>query len=415
MNTVRLKLQPVTAKVNGRTLVGGLTVSLASLGKGTSLVTTTAQPALIEILEMPARGDSSQSTRVLFSMAGTVVDSSGVAVFTWNGTAVTAMFTLDASDFTLEMAFDGANFKGMSLATLVLPWEAATEGFTMELGARVTVGGTVESQSVAGATGDILDVGMTHLKVPDDGDPTSTDTSTCIGVGTVYPTRNDFLKTGERIPFKGMTLNVFLEDAIGQRVTNIVANSYTLAAFSSALATIMTDAGFTAPNVTEFTFTGTPITPAALALWKSDATTRIAGKGTAIPYFDFWVFLGSGAPLKMGDAGLSEGKTGWSVTAATKTLATPTFVFLRSGLPYTTTLSGIAASDVPSSLATVVAHEIGHGLGLLHGLKFNVSSGGSYAQASRIGTMTKVVNSGSHAFPQLYGPVHKAALKTFYL
>lgn len=137
-------------------------------------------------------------------------------------------------------------------------------------------------------------------------------------------------------------LSVFIEDTIGQKANALVPHSYTLAAFAASLGAIMADAGFGTPNVTEFTFSSptaaSPLTPAAVALWKSDPT-GVVGKGSAI----------------------------------------------------------------------------GHGLGLRHALRFDVSSG-QYTRATRIGTMTFVfTDSTGHAQAQRFGPVHKDVLKKFFL
>ncbi|MGD0526774.1 MAG: hypothetical protein ABSE49_16630 [Polyangiaceae bacterium] len=411
MNRVLVKLAPTKKQMTGFSAVGAVTVSLSATGKGTSAVTTTSQSALFELVEIPKPGDATQTERVLYSIAGNIVDNgSGVPVFDGGATTPTTMFSLSQSDFSISLTLDSTNFTVFPVSNLVLPWESSAEGFTQEVRARLTIAGTVESTT---AQNDTLDLTMKHIAVPDDGTNTQ-DTSDCFGISTVYPTKNDFLKPTDKLKFPG-TMTIMLEDAVGQALNAITPGSYTLAALTTVLGTIMTDAGLGTPTITEFNRT---TTAAAAAMWSvvSGQVVATGGAGVTLPFFTYWVFAdSSNMPQTAGEFGNSEGiSPPVNVAAATKLVMSPIILFTRSTAPFNSTISATQASDVPNALATMLAHEIGHSLGLRHGLNFDVNAG-TYSIAGQIGAMTGLTINGARANAQLYGPVHKDVIKKLYL
>lgn len=421
MNKVRVALQPTKKAMTGYTPVGGVTIQLTANGPPRSAVTTSPQAAKLELIEIPGAGDATKTSRVLLSVDGTIVDKSGKPFFDSGRNQPTTAFNLSSSDFAIDMAFDPDNFNVLTNPVLVLPWESSAENFNMEVRARLSITGTVEADV---GQNDTLDLRMEHKAVPDDGTNTQ-DTSDCIGIGTVYPTKHDFMKPGQRIPFAGKMMRVFVDDRLLPAVNKAAPGSLNLAQFSTSLSTIMVDAGFTAPTVTQFTVGD----PAASAVWTrlsgqvvakgvTDRTAISPPDGVSIPFFDFWVFADTTGSPTSGEGGDSEtlnpnGQV--NIAAGTKRVITPIIIFVRQSTPFAKSLSTTVASDVPNAVATIIAHEIGHGLGLRHGLRFDIGAG-TYKVASQIGTMTgQFSNSTGHAQAQLFGPVHKDLLKKFYL
>jgi hypothetical protein len=290
----------------------------------------------------------------------------------------------------------------------------------MEVRAKLTIDGTVEADL---KYNDVLDLTMNHKNVPDDGTDT-TKPSECIGITTVYPTKTDWLSGNQRIAFAGKTVRFFVEDKIGSKVNSIKANAYTLQALTASLTTIMTDAGFGTPSVAEFARTDA----AATALWTVQSG-KVVAKGVAdpnsvsdtdgvdIPFFTFWAFADNSSTPVSGEAGDSEGLNPLkpvNTTAGTKRDITPIIIYLASGTPFAELITWTQIGDVPNALASVLAHEAGHGLGLRHALVFDIASG-SYSKAKRCGTMGGVLSDGAEVHAQLFGPVHKEVIKKLFL
>ena len=396
MNKIRVKLAPTKKQMTGYTPVGGMTISMKPGGSGTSAVTTTAQAAKFELVEVPGPKDASTSERVLYSIAGTIIDNGGVPLFDGGATSPTTGFSFSASDFSISLTLDTNNFKVFPVSNLVLPWESSAENFVMEVRARLTIAGVVEADV---GQNDSLDLTMLHKAVPDDG-TNAQDTSDCFGIGTVYPTKNDFLKSTDRIKFPG-TMTIMLEDTVGQTANSITPSSYTLAACAS-------------------TISSTRVAASATALWTVSSGKVVAvgaGTGVTLPFFTYWIFADtSNMPASSGEFGNSEGiSPPVNVAAGTKLLLSPIILFVQSQTPFAKSISATVASDVPNALATMLAHEIGHSMGLRHGLDFDISAG-TYSVATQIGAMTGQTTSAvGKAQAQLYGPVHKDVIKKLYL
>jgi hypothetical protein len=422
MNKVRVRLTPTKKAMTGFTAVGGVTIKLEAKGPAAGTVTATAQPAKLELVEVAGAKDKTTSDRVIYSLDGTIVDQSGVPFFDSTTNSPTRAFTNKTSDFGLTLTWDTTTFKVPLGGTFLnLPWESSAENFQMEVRARLTVAGAIEADL---AQNDVLDVPMKHLAVPDDGTNT-TDTSEAFGVTTVYPTKHDFLKASDRIPFAGKTLNVFIHDGVGTGLNGMRTGCYTFASVKSALTTILNDGGFGNLNIVEVTSADPKLT----AVWTTLNGERVAknvtdpqniadNEGTDIPFFDYWIFFETTKSPQGSEAAQSESlnpnATKVDVAKATKRAIQPIFI-LKKSPKFLTALTAVLAADSANLIATLMAHEIGHSLGLRHGLDFDVGAG-SYTVATEVGTMTGgSVDGGGHAVAQLFGPVHRDVIKKFYL
>jgi hypothetical protein len=422
--------QPDGKKALTYTPIGGVTVRMEHFGNGTSAVTDSAQDAKFELLEIPGTNDTSKKSRVLFSIDGTIIDKSGVPFFDSSAPPAlppTTLFSRKKSDFFIDLKFAPDNFKipGKDTA-LVLPWESSAEHFTMEVRARLSVAGKVESDP---ALNDTLDLTMNNLSVPNDGTDDA-DPSDGIGIGTVYLTKNYLLNENERILAKGKTIAIFVEDAVGQQANALKPNSYSVPALTKSLTTIMADAGFGKLAVTEFKRTDLRAT----ALW-DDASGEVVAKGikdpkgpdsdpsAVLPFFTYWVFANTSSnPPDDNEGAIAELLSDVvNIAAATKPVYKPITLFLRAGTPLAKAIGSTLADEVPNAIATLIAHEVGHGMGLRHGLHFDISAGTYSVEPSRcLGTMAgqhveEHVKGEGHALAQLFGPVHKEVLKKHFL
>jgi hypothetical protein len=240
-----------------------------------------------------------------------------------------------------------------------------------------------------------------------------------------------FLKPGTKVGFAGKTMNIFIHEDVGKRTNELKATSYAFTSVVTHVEAIMKEAGFATLSITEVKDSD----PALKAIWTKRAGKVIAQNvgtadpetdgvtdtdGTDIPFFDSWVFMDRVHRPKSDEAADSEmrnpdEKTRVNLTAKTKRLIRPIVIYGRSNEAYANSIDATKASEVPKLVASLICHEIGHGLGLLHGLNFDRSSK-VYTKAKETGTMTMLrTDAQGNAFEQLFGPVHKDLFKTFYL
>ncbi|GAC1577843.1 MAG: hypothetical protein NVS3B20_09130 [Polyangiales bacterium] len=359
---------------------------------------------------------------MLYSITGKIADNGGKPKFDSSTNKPTKLVAVTDTDFGIDIEFDSKSFAvPLAGSFLELPWESVEENEAMELRARLTVETKIESDV---ADNDTLDLPMVHKSVPNDGtDPK--DTSDCVGIGTVYPKKMLTGAFGKRVEFAGETVRVFLDEELGKRTESIKSGSYSISILTKSLATIFTDAGFGVPVVTEFKRTD----PKALAIWTTLSTGEVVAKGVTsstsisdadgvdIPFFEYWLWVDEFVAPPPHEVAHSEITNEIKADAKKKTkrAITPIGIHTKSGSPFERCVKKTVVADVPHILATAIAHEIGHSLGLRHGLEFD-SVALTYTIATRIGTMTSpFTDAGARAIPQLFGPVHKDVLKKKYL
>jgi hypothetical protein len=292
-----------------------------------------------------------------------------------------------------------------------------SENSVLEAGVKLTVGGSVVADLAAN---DRLDIPLRHNAVPEDG----TDQNTrlrCFGVGIVYPSASHLLSGNSRIQFPG-TMNIHIHNNVGSACNAIHPGSFDQGQLTQKITTVMSDAGFAGVNITMIDDTQ------ARTVWarrngrwvgQNIATPPnfLPGEGSSIPFFDYWIFHERNVAPLGGDAGNSEALNDSSPPGANKLVILP-IVIPGGGAspPFQDSYQATLAADRMNFLADLITHEIGHSLGLRHGLRFNPSDS-SYVLDSSVlkGAMTMLFVRGGQIPLKKFGPVHKQTIQNHFL
>ena len=424
---IRVLLQPTTVSVTpgdgsaDYTVVTGVTMSLASRGRGAPPVQATAKPASLEFYEVPGRRDTERQARLIGTLAGEIrLDGSDFKM----AAATPLMIQFDAlvaeTDFRVPLTYDTTNFENMTNQDLRLPWESVSERGRLEVGVKLLIEGTVHSDL---ANNDTLDVSLIHRGVPDDG----TDTAhrfECHGVREVYPTGNHHLTSAQHIRIGSSPVRIFVHDSVRDACNAVHASSFDLGQLRTHLTTIFQDAGFSTVDVQQKNDAD-----ATGAWWQQRGNRFIAknvanpasvfdNEGQDLPFFEFWAFGQAGlfGGVEAGESEALNPANEINVGAKTKRVIAP--IAVVGGQPeFDGTYGQITqAATRMQFLASLLAHEIGHTLGLPHALHFD-AGGQSYSQngGNIIGAMGLLRVDGGRGRVQKFGPVHKETIRQHFL
>lgn len=422
--SLRIRMQPVDVNVNPDTgsdftVVHAGAVSIETRGSGDPPVQDTATPAQLEFYEVARRGDTSRSPRLLATLAGELRMDGSTPKFDVRIHRLSHETLVEDSDFRVRLNLDTANFENpFPTNNLFLPWEVTEERLTIEVGVKLLVNGAVHADLSAN---DRLDIPLQHNGVPEDGVDTNVPL-TCFGVGIVYPSGNHLLTNTQRIAIGGNTLNVKIHDSVRAECNRIHAGSFDLADLTQKITTAIQSGGFSSVAVSEVD------DAAAAAVWVrrggrwvgqnvTDPTLVGDTEGSDIPFFDYWVFFERGVQPLGGDAGNSESfNPSWN-PGPTKLLILPV-VLPGAGAspPFRESYTATFAADRMNFLADVITHEVGHSLGLRHGVHFNAQAQ-TYSLNNAVlkGTMTMLRINGGHIPLKKFSPVHRDTIQRHFL
>jgi hypothetical protein len=355
----------------------------------------------------------------------------------------------------IEKHPDAFDTNVVSAFFIQLPWLFVESPGRLQVTARLTINGTLESDENINTPADIP---LRHDSVPEDAD-------TKKSRFTFYGVRNLFAKANEhepntKVPFKvgigGDAIAVFLH----RTVTDFcAANSIDIAKVQSGVADILFDVGFNPVNFlagqradadcnlhwkqVNGRFMGRRITDPdqtkpvterlesrfAAAISANNARKVIVPNGMeeTIPFFDFYVFAEDVDPPDTTELARSESPAliqgtidGINSSARTKSLHTPIILATKNGSPLMKLLSQVDAPSRINVLATTICHEMGHTFGLRHMVALRgappYETGDPAFQHGIMGGGGILVGSGPSTFPlTFFGPVHAQEIKRLFL
>jgi Met-zincin len=333
-------------------------------------------------------------TRTTKQTVNGVVNTTTVIDFT---RATTANVT--RSDWLLTVNPDADTFPfaaGTSLTDfdIQLPWVFDQKSPILELSARLTVNGAVaadESRNTA------FQIPLIHNGVPEDLDPAKP-ALTLYGLRTALPASLE--RPG--IALGGRPLQVFVHPSVTTFLTT-ASSAAALAQMRTSILATLSDVGFPTVNVV---MSGDPTFAAELARFNGfftttnsqfhargmtnllgpspvavgtkaflpDRSSTVRGEGALIPFFDCFVALENRNPTKL-EIGLGEtfNVAGANpIPAGMKLICAPILVMAGSGSKSGMggQLAKVDSQDHGNLMANVICHEVGHTLGLRHGLSF---------------------------------------------
>ncbi len=440
---IRVKLTPKKAKPTGGTrdtaqMVIGVNVSFTRKGKGKTLATDVPQDATLTFFEVAQKkpSDTNATPRKFATLKGSISLNGAEPVFDLNFKAIAyesfvrgprpkAPAPEFSSDFRLSMELDQAQFQNTGdlqseNLSLFLPWEFEGENSKLEIDAQLEIAGQVEAP--LGSNG-VLDVPLSHPKVLTDG--VDNPVRTYFGVGTVYPTANEVFETFKisgKMAMPGKSITVNLHDSVDTRAKSI-------STVAKKIREIFADAQITANVVTSrkddaalaagFRRRKSSRGTSFMSTNSADLDNPLTTDGTSLPFFEYWVFLESGLNVASNESGLGEALMAVDQTALTKRVLAPISMlagsFAGNDRPFERNLSQV--NDKDGLIANLVAHEIGHSLGLVHALFMSGGTaftllGGSIDRTR--GIMTDSDHTGGQVVPKRLSPLEKLVVKRDY-
>jgi hypothetical protein len=255
------------------------------------------------------------------------------------------------------------------------------------------------------------------------------------GVGSVYPTDNfHFDHRGPaKIPCKG--ISIYLQGVLaGARTAS--RQNIEFAAVASKLRQVFDPLGIGPLDVKERT-PQDAITAGfqrrsykrgeawmAKDVLMKNPDAPLSTDGIDMPFFTYWVFFETNMTLHSATEG-GEAEDSFSSRTAkergAKLLRFPTALLGALSQPFLTLMRRvIGLESATNALVNLIAHEVGHGLGLGHGL---IATGAAYAlvpgavagEAERCRGVMRPIASDAGFMPlHFFGPVHTATLRARY-
>jgi hypothetical protein len=435
--SVVVKLSESIQTVKGNKVVLSVDVDLEATGKGVSRLSTSPQDAVLSVF---VRGGKAAQTLVA-TFTSTIVQAIGakgpVPSFDLNAAQLRRLLSENDSDNAVVLTFNSRSFKHPATQTLTFvvrlpeaPPNLALSGNGLgknvtvadfELGAELTIAGGVESPAFT----DVAKVPLRHENVQDDTDSSITDLN--IGATAVFPVtpivqgksfpppRSLKLPIGDRA-FEILLhprVKTTLERSSGFVLSTLIANLRQI--FSPVFPNI---------NVEQLA-----VGDARLAQWKQtgskvhstsvvNASSPLVDEGHLVPFFQFWVSTARASDLNqqlepdaLGIAEtLAETKFYFSSKTGEKRIQEPAHLVLPS---FADTYRDAKGDQANTFAANVIAHEVGHALGLMH-IK-QADSG--YSVTSNLGLMSNQFKPTEGAAPlklKRLRAVHEAVLRHHY-
>jgi hypothetical protein len=384
---VKLTEQKKQVKEN-KAAVLTVDVDLEATGKGTSRAQSSAQEAVIKVF---VRSKSDPSPRLVGTITSTIGVTANVPSFDMNAALLhREIVAADTDNFT-ELTFNPRTFRHPKdkPVTMTLRLPDAPPGLVLqgdgrgknvqvsdfELGAELSIGGTVETA----AFGDVAHVPLRHEPVQDDSVTTLKDV--CVGATTVYPVS---LMVQDRtyppprtlkLPIGADKFEILLHPRVKATLdrnsafaaSKLIANLQAIFApvFGTISAEILTEGD---KRLDEWKQTGTEVHSKTM----KDAKRAQPEEGHLVPFFQFWISTAKPedlpSPPDEPDAlGVAETLAApahyFNADTRQKRIQQPAHLLIPAFADMYRQAKGDEANVFA---ANVIAHEVGHGLGLLH-------------------------------------------------